>query len=367
MKHNNYALFIVFSLLLLTAACSQGTKLEITNKAHTDIHEDSNCQEKTGFIEYDSVVYSDGSYAVSGVKYAPQNWLVRYVSKDGKLLATVSSASETCPQRLVYGYDDKGRLKYLLRFDVKREPGTLDERRDSAYLHFRLAIDSIDFSEPDTSRHKLAEIKYGNEGYAYEVEDRASGKKITAPTGYKLNVSVDPCVCFWMSDINGGFYYLKVDVVPLKKDNGNYVIKRFVDFIPTTEEHYHGGQRVKIVCYPNPLYDDDVKTTISFKQENGANIYSRLKGNSTDTLISTWKGGRLQEEIIRSKWGTLLNEKRYNYLPSGKVKVEERRFDFKTKVLKPATERIINAASLPLESDNMSILQNSLWNNVYRQ
>lgn len=48
MKHNNYALFIVFSLLLLTAACSQGTKLEITNKEHTDIHEDSNCQEKTG-------------------------------------------------------------------------------------------------------------------------------------------------------------------------------------------------------------------------------------------------------------------------------------------------------------------------------
>lgn len=177
MKHNNYALFIVFSLLLLTAACSQGTKLEITNKEHTDIHEDSNCQEKTGFIDYDSVTYSDGSYAVSVLNYAPQNWLVRYVSKDGKLLATVSSASETCPQRLVYGYDDKGRLKYLLRFDAKREPSTLDERRDSAYLHFRLAIDSIDFNEPDTSRHKLAEIKYGNEGYAYEVEDRASGKK----------------------------------------------------------------------------------------------------------------------------------------------------------------------------------------------
>lgn len=365
MKHNNYALFIVFSLLLLTAACSQGTKLEITNKAHTDIHEDSNCQEKTGFIEYDSVVYSDGSYAVSGVKYAPQNWLVRYVSKDGKLLATVSSASETCPQRLVYGYDDKGRLKYLLQFDVKREPSTLDERRDSAYLHFRLAIDSVDFSEPDTSRHKLAEIKYGNEGYAYEVEDRASGKKITAPTGYKLNVSVEPCAAFWSSDLDGGFYYLKVDVVPLKKGKGNYFIKRFVDFIPTIEEYYHNGQRVKIVCYPNPSYDNDVKTTISFKHENGANIYSRLKGNSTDTLISTWKGGRLQNEIIRSKWGTVLNVKRYYYLPFGKVKREERQYDFKEKKMKPTVEKTIKITDLPSEENYINPLKNSFWMNFY--
>lgn len=365
MKHNNYALFIVFSLLLLTAACSQGTKLEITNKEHTDIHEDSNCQEKTGFIDYDSVTYSDGSYAVSVLNYAPQNWLVRYVSKDGKLLATISSASETCPQRLVYGYDDEGRLKYLLQFDVKRGPDTLDERRDSAYLHFRLAIDSIDFNEPDTSRHKLAEIKYGNEGYAYEVEDRASGKKITAPTGYKLNVSVEPCAAFWSSDLDGGFYYLKVDVVPVNKDNGNYTKKRFVDFVPMMEEYYHGGQRVKIVCYPNPSYDDDVKTTISFKQENGANIYSRLKGNSTDTLISTWKGGRLQNEIIRSKWGTVLNVKRYYYLPFGKVKREERQYDFKEKKMKPTVEKTIKITDLPSEENYINPLKNSFWMNFY--
>lgn len=365
MKHNNYALFIVVSLLLLTAACSQGTKLEITNKEHTDIHEDSNCQEKTGFIDYDSVTYSDGSYAVSVLNYAPQNWLVRYVSKDGKLLATISSASETCPQRLVYGYDDEGRLKYLLQFDVKRGPDTLDERRDSAYLHFRLAIDSIDFSEPDTSRHKVAEIMYGNEGYAYEIADRASGKKITAPTGYKLNVSVDPCAAFWSSDLDGGFYYLKVDVVPVNKDNGNYTKKRFVDFVPMMEEYYQGGQRVKIVCYPNPSYDDDVKTTISFKQENGANIYSRLKGNSTDTLISTWKGGRLQNEIIRSKWGTVLNVKRYYYLPFGKVKREERQYDFKEKKMKPTVEKTIKITDLPSEENYINPLKNSFWMNFY--
>lgn len=369
MKNNKYAMFIVFSLLLLMAACSQGNKIEITNLVHTDTNEDSDFIKKTGFMDYDSVTYSDGSYAVSMLQWAPQNWLIKYIDKDGKLMATISAASENEPQRIVYGYDDKGRLKYILQFDInlRRDFDFTEERCDSAYLHFRLAIDSLDFSKPDTSRHKLAEIKYGNEGYAYKVEDRASGKKITAPTGYKLNVSVDPCVCFWISDINGGFYYLKVDVVPLKKDNGDYFIKRFVDFKPTTEAYYQNGQLVKAVCHPNPNYPDDIKITTSCKRVNGANIYSRQCGDCTDTLISTWKGGRLQEEIIRSKWGTLLNEKRYSYLPFGKVKVEERQFDFKAKVLKPATERIINVSSLPSESDNMMFLQNNLWDNVYKQ
>ncbi|WP_418874985.1 hypothetical protein [Xylanibacter rarus] len=342
-------------------------KIEITNLMHTDMREDSDCIKKTGFMDYDSVTYSDGSYAVSMLQRAPQNWLIKYVDKDGRLMATISAASENEPQRIVYGYDDKDRLKYILQFDInlRRDFDFTEERCDSAYLHFRLAIDSLDFSRPDTCRHKLAEIEYSNEGYAYKVEDRASGKKITAPTGYKLNVSVDPCVCFWESDINGGFYYLKVDVVPLKKGNGDYFIKRFVDFKPTTEEYYQNGQLVKTVCHPNPNYPDDVKITTSCKRVNGANIYSLQFGNSTDTLISTWKDGLMQEEVIKSKWGTVLNVKRYYYLPLGKVKEEERRFDFKEKKLKSAVEKIINISDLLSEDDLINPLKNDSWWNVY--
>lgn len=367
MKCNIYALYVAFSVLLLTAACSLDNKIEITNLMHTDMREDSDCIKKTGFMDYDSVTYSDGSYAVSMLQWAPQNWLIKYVDKDGRLMATISAASENEPQRIVYGYDDKDRLKYILQFDINlmRDFDFTEERCDSAYLHFRLAIDSLDFSRPDTSRHKLAEIEYSNEGYAYKVEDRASGKKITAPTGYKLNVSVDPCVCFWESDINGGFYYLKVDVVPLKKGNGDYFIKRFVDFKPTTEEYYQNGQLVKTVCHPNPNYPDDVKITTSCKRVNGANIYSLQFGNSTDTLISTWKDGLMQEEVIKSKWGTVLNVKRYYYLPLGKVKEEERRFDFKEKKLKSAVEKIINISDLLSEDDLINPLKNDSWWNVY--
>lgn len=90
---------------------------------------------------------------------------------------------------------------------------------------------------------------------------------------------------------------------------------------------------------------------------NGANIYSLQFGNSTDTLISTWKDGLMQEEVIKSKWGTVLNVKRYYYLPLGKVKEEERRFDFKEKKLKSAVEKIINISDLLSEDDLINPLK----------
>lgn len=77
MKCNIYALYVAFFVLLLTAACSLDNKIEITNLMHTDMREDSDCIKKTGFMDYDSVTYSDGSYAVSMLQWAPQNWLIK--------------------------------------------------------------------------------------------------------------------------------------------------------------------------------------------------------------------------------------------------------------------------------------------------
>lgn len=73
----------------------------------------------------------------------------------------------------------------------------------------------------------------------------------------------------------------------------------------------------------------------------------------------------MQEEVIKSKWGTVLNVKRYYYLPLGKVKEEERRFDFKEKKLKSAVEKIINISDLLSEDDLINPLKNDSWWNVY--
>lgn len=364
-RHFIWALFATISGLFLT--CKNDRALEITGFVHYDFWNDPDIQEHKGCIYYDSVMFSDGSYAVKRLMFAPQNWLIRYVDKDGKLMATVSATSETFAQRLVYGYDGNGRLTHLLRFDEKLEPGMHDEDTDSAYLHFRLAIDSIDFDRPDTTRHILSRLVYDSDGFVREVHEIPSGKVIQTPDGHKLEVNVVPCVGFWSSDLSGGRYLFRVDVVPVSEGIGTYSVKRFVDFTPTTEEYYRDGKRDSIVCYPNPRYLDDVRVTKKRKAENGANVYITFYGGSSDTLVSVWKEGLLQKQMRKSRYGTVLKAVHYDYLVSGKVKREEMRYDYKAKVLKPASTEIFEFSELPSEEKEMDPLSNSPWGEIYEE
>lgn len=234
-----YLLILPMWIILLTA-CSQRTRIEITDFKHYNVYDNPEILVEQGCIGYDSVIFSDGSYAVRQLKYSPQNSLIRYIDSDGKLIATISAASETYAQRLIYGYDGNGRLKYLLRFEDMLEPDFHDDATESAYLQFRLAIDSIDFRYPDLKRHTLSEIIYGNDGVAREMIEQPSGKSIKAPDDYRLEVSIVPCESFWESDLNGGCFLLKADMVPINPI-GNYTVKCFEDFTLISEEHYKDG------------------------------------------------------------------------------------------------------------------------------
>lgn len=367
MKGNHVFLQFMLVWLMLSTACGREDKIGITSIERHNSWGEAKPLRCVDFIEYDSVTFSDGSYAVRQLKYAPQNWLVRYVDKEGRLVATISSASEAYAQCLIYGYDGKNRLKYLLRFDAGKESCLFDETSDSAYLHFRMAIDSIDFRQPDMQRHTLSEITYGDDGFVHVAAEKPSGKTIKAPKGYKLEVSVDPCVSFWSSDLRGGRFFLKVDVVPATAGLDAYSIKRFVDFFPATEEYYRNGQRYKMVCHPRPDDCNGVKMTVTRRTEGGANIYACQYGDRNDTLISTWKDGCLKEYILKSKWGTVLNEIRYYYLRDGKVRKEERRYDFKARALKPAAVEIIERSGIKSEDEEMDPLKTEAWDNVYRE
>lgn len=240
MKKARY-LLILPMLFILLAACGQRKRLEITDFKHYSAYDNPEILEEQGWLDYDSVTFSDGSYAVRQLKSAPQNSLIRYVNQDGRVIATVSTASETYAQRLIYGYDENGRLKCLLRFEEMLEPVFHDDTTDSAYLHFRLVIDSIDFRHPDMERHTLSEIIYGDDGFVCEITEQPSGKSIKAPDGYKLEVSIIPCESFWESDLSGGRFLLKADMIPITNAMGDYTIMYFEDFALIAEEHYKDG------------------------------------------------------------------------------------------------------------------------------
>ncbi len=171
-----------------------------------------------GWIEYDSVRFSDGSHAVYHLKSAPQNSLMEMFDADGKTLATVSRASECFAQTWVYGYDKEGRLTHVARwktemFDGLETDSTGFHRDRDGYLGFRKLIASLDYAHPDTARYALTTISYDDKGDAVEVS-ATDGGHVKAPRGHKFRVSVEPCPDFWTSDINGGTMELRIAVVP---------------------------------------------------------------------------------------------------------------------------------------------------------
>jgi hypothetical protein len=100
--NNRHAPAAVALLLSLTvAACSHDKPLEISSCVRYSQLDDEGLVAEKGCIEYDSIVFSDNSYAVMELRNAPQNMLTRYVDSGGRLMATVSAPSETYAQRLV--------------------------------------------------------------------------------------------------------------------------------------------------------------------------------------------------------------------------------------------------------------------------
>lgn len=120
------------------------------------------------------------------------------------------------------------------------EPDFHDDATESAYLFFRLAIDNIDFRHTDLKRHSLSEIIYGDDGIAREMTERSSGKSIKAPDNYRLEVNVVPCESFWESDLSGGRFLLKAEIVPIGPIR-DYTVKCYEDFTLIAEEHYKDG------------------------------------------------------------------------------------------------------------------------------
>lgn len=329
-------------------------KLEIVNSVYFDIHDEKYLDTLGAmrYASYDSTTYADGSYTISILGLAPLNSFRGFYDKNGRIYASISSGSETYPQFLIYGYDEKGRLKYLLRYNERLNCPTFYDGCDDT---LQAAIAYIDFTKPNLERHIVSELMYDASGIAYELREYPSGKNIKAPKGYRLKVSADPCIGFWSSDLSGGRFVLNTCIEPIKKTLADYSFKHFIDFVPTTEEYYRNGKQYKMVRHAEPGVGDTT-FSVTLRTESNRNIYAKHYEKRNDTLISIWQNGCLEKQILKSKWGTVLNEKRFSYLPSGKVKQEEWRYDYKARKLKPAMTKLLNPSDLMQESDMLSPL-----------
>ena len=370
-----YRLFILGLALLLIASCNK-EDISITYFKQQQSTSDKTNKEDSlmmpcGFIGYDSVRFSDGSYAVHRLQYAPQNSLTEFFDNKGRTIATIARASECYAQTLVYDYDDEGRLVHLLQFKSEIFDG-LDsdsasfERNKDGYLGFRQMIADMDYEHPDTAKYQETNIEYDKDGDAVKAYIVYGSDSIVALSGYKLAIAVKPCLSFWQSDLHGGFYIFHVTMASKRKDSPNYKVCRYADFIPSMESDYRNGRVVKTVWHHDPCIEpDDPDIAFVPTRTGDLNVYS-VTWEDGSKIQRAYKDGLLAYKQEISRYGTVLRKETYSFLSNSKVKVTYETIDYKTKTLKTQSTSVMDVPDIEMYREDMNVDSGDYrWENYY--
>ncbi len=373
----HHTLLIGGLALLSFASCKPKKEISITyfkqlQSMSDDTSEEDSLMGQRGVIAYDSVRFSDGSYAVHRLHYAPQNSLTAFFDHKGHPIATIARASECYAHTLVYAYDDKGRLTHLLQykseiFEGLESDSTSYGRTKEGYLGFRQMIADLDYAHPDTAEYEQTNILYDNEGDAVKAYVVYGNDSIVAPKGYKLEVAVKPCVSFWHSDLTGGFYIFHVTMRPKRMNLTEYKVCRFVDYMPSMESDYQNSHIVRTVWYNAPHTKPDT-----------ALVFRPIRVGDLNVYTTTWDDGSRHQRAYRngllvytqeiSKYGTVLKKETYSFLPSGKAKVISESIDYKTKTLRTQSVSTIGVPDLGMYREDMNVISGDYsWDNYYNK
>ena len=373
----HYTLFILGLVLLSVASCNK-EDISITYFKQLQSTSDKTNWEDSlmmpyGFIEYDSVRFSDGSYAVHRLQFGPQNSLTEFFDNKGRTIATIARASECYAQTLVYNYDDEGRLSHLLQYKCEIFEGLDSDsasygRNKEGYLGFRQMIADMDYEHPDTAKYQQTNIEYGKDGDAVKAYVVYGSDSIVAPSGYKLTIAVKPCLSFWQSDLDGGFYIFHVTMEPKRKDLPNYKVCQFANYMPSMESEYRNGRIVKTVWHHDPCIEPGDKDLVLIPIRTGdLNVYS-VTWEDGSKHQRAYKNGLLAYKQEISKYGTVLKKETYSFLPNNKVKVTYETIDYKTKTLKTLSTSVMDVPNMEMYHEEMNVDSGDYrWENYYNK
>ena len=373
----HYTLFILGLVLLSVASCNK-EDISITYFKQLQSMPDNTNKEDSlikycGLIEYDSVRFSDGSYAVHRLQYAPQNSLTEFFDNKGRTIATVARASECYAQTLMYNYDDEGRLAHLVRykdeiFECIDTDSASYERDKEGYLGFRQMIADMDYEHPDTAKYQQTNIEYDKDGDVVKAYMIYGNDRIVAPSGYKLTIAVKPCLSFWQSDLDGGFYIFHVTMEPKRKDMLEYKVCRFADYMPSMESEYRNGRIIKIVWHHDPCIEPDDKDLVFIPVRTGdLNVYS-VTWEDGSKHQRAYKDGLLAYIQEISKYGTVLKKETYSFPSNNKAKVIYETIDYKTKTLKTLSTSVMDVPNMEMYHEDMNVDSGDYrWENYYNK
>ena len=383
----------LFLFYLFISSCSNSCQdLNIAHFVHYDCWGDKQQTEflnERGYCEYDSILFTDGSWVVYRCKTGPMNSLAEFFDKDGRLIATWSQASECYTQYVIYHYDNKKRLSNLVIFSEYEleEQGIqyLDEwvgKDRNAFLKFRNKMIELDYLNPDTALYDQINIEYDMDGDVTNVYKMWRDEQILAPKGYKLQIAMEPYSDFWIDDLDGGFFTFKSKITPKNNEMCEYVVSYYADFILTFQQYYKDGIWIKSILDPDLYFSEDkIRSTIELNIEGNKHIYSQKYEGDDNAYISIWiEQFPILEQVI-SRWNTVLKESEYIYdKNSDIVEIVHKEYNYSKRTLEQCSIERLGVKEMlselrcrnHLECDLMNLLlpyiNNDLyWGNIYRE
>lgn len=370
-----YKAFILIFISLLFVGCNVRTEFKVVYKEH---YENDSYTVPSNIMTYDSVIFNDGSYAVYKLQRAPMNEDLVVYDNAGRKLLTSSRASECSTEQMLFHYDKRGRLTQLITtsdeyygtpnyeavyekiFKYCNHGETLDSLRNK--------IVDIDWENIDTTifdRYNFNYDKNNNlvEVSLVEVEDHFDHSKdsydksynyknIEAPVGYKIRLQIEPCVNFWASDIAGGIYDIKCDIIPINIDSDNVLVKRYVNCELVYEYLYKNKESVTLINHYRSITPGVGRKTMTKRISNEDTIYSLV--SDTDTTKFIWHNGHLEYIQKVSSYGTILSQDSYFY-EDDMVEISYEVIDYKNKQLHNIGQEYISYDELITEKEMWEI------------
>ena len=226
----------------------------------------------------------------------------------------------------------------------------------------------MDYEHSDTTKYEQTNIEYDQKGDAVKAYIVYGKDSIVAPKEYKLTISVKPCLSFWQSDLNGGFYIFHVKMEPKRKDLLNYKVCRYADFMPSMESEYQDGYIIKTVWHHDPYIQSDDKDLVFVPVITGdLNVYS-VTWEDGSKHQRAYKNGLLAYKQEISKYGMVLKKETYSFPSNNKVKITFETIDYKTKTLTAQSTSVIDVPNMEMYHEDMNVDSGDYrWENYYNK
>lgn len=300
-----YSLFVpIMVWMLLVTSCGQ-RKQGAEEDPYAPFNRDT--------VYHDTIALGDGLTLFYETRPSPDNAAFKIEDKSGRKRMMGGFCSECYLAQVIrYEYDANGELAGFSTGSLPVDPA--DSTSLERLAPFVAGQDTFLYDryndEPEvigvTERYFF---KQDNKGRLVGITDPLTGDRLMVPPAHFLTYEIKPCTSFWESDVSGGYYYLLFYLSPTAEAKDSLCTATYLWYHLCTSTTVCGNRTTTLVYDPEgKIASRRILTDLGTRQ-----TYQQTDPTKEQTRRIAWENHRIVSEVLRSRWGTVLEEITYRY------------------------------------------------------